>query len=271
VYARLTGWGQQGPFAPMAGHDIDYIALSGALSTIGRRGERPVPPVNLLGDFAGGGMLCAFGIVLALFERCRSGKGQIIDSAMVDGAANLATFLYGFRAAGLWSCEHGTNLLDTGAPFYDTYETADGKYMAVGAIEPQFYAELLRGLDLDPDVMPHQMDREAWPETRKVFAERFRSRTRDEWCAVFDGTDACVAPVLDLDEAPKHPHNVARSTFVGGPKDAPLPAPAPRLSRTPGRAACDAPLPGQHSREIFSELGLSEEEIEEGIKTGAIG
>ncbi len=271
VYARLTGWGQRGPFASMAGHDIDYIALSGALSTIGRRGDRPLPPVNLLGDFAGGGMLCAFGIVTALFERSRSGKGQVIDSAMVDGAANLATFLYGFRAAGLWSCERGTNLLDTGAPFYDTYETADGKYVAVGAIEPQFYAELLRGLELDPDAMPHQMDREAWPKTRKVFAERFRSRTRDQWCAVFDGTDACVAPVLDLDEAPRHPHNVERSMFVPGPNGARLPAPAPRLSRTPGQAAGDAPVPGRNNREIFLELGLNEREIEKLTTSGAIG
>ncbi len=271
VYARLTGWGQDGPYASMAGHDINYIAISGALSTIGRAGERPVPPVNLLGDFAGGGMLCALGIALALYERNRSGQGQVVDAAMVDGAANLATFLYGLRAANLWSGERGTNLLDTGAPFYDTYETADGKYVSVGAIEPQFYAALLSGLDLDADAMPHQMERDAWPDTHRRFAEVFRSRTRDEWAGVFDGTDACVAPVLDLDEAPQHPHNLARDTFSPGPQQSSMPSAAPRLSRTPAAASDDAPLPGQNCAEIFSEIGLSPEEITRLTEIGAIG
>ena len=271
IYARLTGWGQDGPYAAMAGHDIDYIALSGVLHMLGRKGERPLPPVNLLGDFAGGGMACALGIVLALFERTRSGRGQVIDAAMVDGAAGLATFLFGFQAAGLWSEERGTNLLDTGAPFYDTYETKDGKWMAVGAIEPQFYAALLQGLGLDADDMPHQMDRGAWNATRERFAGVFASKTRDEWCAVFDGTDACVAPILTPTEAPAHAHNRARATFVEGARGAPTPQAAPRLSRTPGTASGEAPVPGTHSRTIFSELGMSTDEIDRLTVEGAIG
>ncbi len=260
VYARLTGWGQGGPYGPMAGHDINYIALSGTLSCFGRKGERPLPPVNLLGDFAGGGMLCALGIALALFERERSGKGQVIDAAMVDGAANLATFLFGFRAAGLWSDEHGTNLLDTGAPFYDTYETADGKYVAVGAIEPQFYAQLLEGLDIDAATLSHQFDRDAWPATAARFAEVFKRRSRDKWAKVFDGTDACVAPILTLGEAPEHPHNVTRRAFVES-DGAPTPQPAPRLSRTPGTVGGAAPLPGQHTDEVLRVAGITADEI----------
>jgi alpha-methylacyl-CoA racemase len=227
--------------------------------------------VNLLGDFAGGGMLCALGIALALFERSRSGKGQVIDSAMVDGAANIAAFLFGFRAAGLWSDERGTNLLDTGAPFYDTYETKDGKWVSVGAIEPQFYAALLNGLGLDPDNLPHQMDRSAWEQTHERFAAVFRSKTRDEWSAIFDGTDACVAPVLSMGEAPEHPHNRHRGTFVAGLKGAPAPGPAPRLSRTPGHAADQAPVPGSDSASVFAEVGMSAEEIARLTAEGAIG
>jgi alpha-methylacyl-CoA racemase len=271
VYARLTGWGQDGPYAPMAGHDIDYIAISGALGLCGRRGERPLAPVNLVGDFAGGGMLCALGITLALIERSRSGKGQVVDAAMVDGAANLSTFLYGFHAAGLWSLERGTNMLDTGAPFYDTYETADGKHVAVGAIEPQFYARLLEGLGLAEADLPHQMDREQWDTMRDRFADVFRTRTRDEWSAVFDGTDACVAPILDLAEAKRHPHNVARKAFVPGIGGAEVPAPAPRLSRTPGQAPASAPIPGADSAEIFAQAGLGADEIERLTAAGAIG
>jgi alpha-methylacyl-CoA racemase len=272
IYARLTGWGQEGPYAGMAGHDIDYIAMSGVLHLLGRKGERPLPPVNLLGDFAGGGMLCALGVVLALLERTRSGKGQVIDSAMVDGAANLATFLFGFDAAGLWSEERGTNLLDTGAPFYDTYETRDGKWVAVGAIEPQFYAALLAGLGLDAaDEMPHQMDRSAWDATRERFAAVFKTKTREQWSKVFEGTDACVAPILSLREAPAHPHNRQRRMFVEGLRGAPAPQAAPRLSRTPGAASERAPVPGADSTAIFSELGLSKEEIERLTGEGAIG
>jgi alpha-methylacyl-CoA racemase len=255
----------------MAGHDINYIALSGALSLIGRRGERPLPPVNLLGDFAAGGMLCALGVMIALFERERSGKGQVVDAAMVDGTANLCAFLYGFKASGLWPGERGTNILDSGAPFYDTYETADGGYMAVGAIEPQFYRTLLEGLGLNPEEMPHQMDRDCWPETAQTFTTIFKGRSRNQWCEVFDGSDACVAPVLELGEAPRHHHNLARATFFRGPQDAPAPAPAPRLSRTPGRGSPETPLAGSSSAEIFAELGLSKEEMAKLTEAGIIG
>jgi alpha-methylacyl-CoA racemase len=271
VYARLTGWGQGGPYGPMAGHDINYIAISGALGCFARKGDRPLPPVNLLGDFAGGGMLCAMGVVLALFERSRSGRGQVIDSAMVDGAANLATFLFGFRAAGLWSDEAGTNLLDTGAPFYDTYETADGKFMSVGAIEPQFYAKLLEGLGLDESEMPHQYDRDAWPGTAARFRAVFKTRTRDEWAGIFDGTDACVAPILTLTEAPEHPHNRARGTFTHAVAGGIAPQAAPRLLRTPGKAATDAPLPGAHTEEVLRAAGLTAEETRALTTDGVVG
>ncbi len=270
VYARLTGYGQSGPYAGMAGHDINYIAISGALSVIGRRGEKPLAPINLLGDFAGGGMLCALGVGFALVERARSGKGQVIDAAMVDGAAHLASFIYKFRAAGLWKDERGTNMLDSGAPFYDTYTTKDGKYVSVGAIEPQFYAALLEGLDLDPATMPHQLDQSQWPATARKFTEIFASRTRDEWSAVFDGTDACVAPVLGLGEAAQHPHNVARHTLLTGANGHAEPAPAPRLSRTPGQAGTAMPQPAQHTAEVLGEYGFSAAEIESLKAGGAI-
>ena len=271
VFARLTGWGQDGPYATMAGHDIDYIAMSGALSLFGRPGDKPLPPVNLLGDFAGGGMLCAMGILLALFEKTRSGKGQVVDAAMVDGAAHLSTFLFGFFRAGLWSKDRGTNLLDTGAPFYDTYATSDGEFMAVGAIEPQFYVLLLQGLELDADALPHQMDREAWPRMRELFTKTFASKTRDAWAKIFDGTDACVAPILGLDEAADHPVNVARKVFVEGVGGQPMPAPAPRLSRTPGHASTKAPIPGTDTDDVLAGLGLSKERIEELRRSGAVG
>lgn len=271
VYARLTGWGQAGPYAAMAGHDTNYIAISGALSCFARRGERPLPPVNLLGDFAGGGMLCAMGVVLALFERSRSGRGQVIDSAMVDGAANLAAFLFGFRAAGLWSDEAGTNLLDGGAPFYDTYETADGKFMSVGAIEPQFYAQLLEGLGLDASEMAHQYDRDAWPKTAARFADVFKTKSRDQWAVIFDGTDACVAPILTLGEAPGHPHNRARGTFTRGVGGSIAPQAAPRLSRTPGHAATAAPLPGANTEEVLLTCGVTAEDSKKLVAEGVVG
>lgn len=271
IFARLTGWGQSGPYAAMAGHDIDYIAISGALGLFGRPGDKPLPPINLLGDFAGGGMLCALGIVLALFERSRSGKGQVVDSAMVDGAAHLSSFLFGFFHAGLWSKERGTNLLDTGAPFYDTYRAADGEYVAVGAIEPQFYARLLEGLGLDPEALPHQMDRGAWPQTRELFTQTFAKKTRAEWTAIFDGTDACVAPILGLDEAAGHPANIARQVFVPGIDGNPMPAPAPRLSRTPGHGSPVAPLPGADTDAVLAEAGLGADRIEELRRAGAVG
>ncbi|RLB14710.1 MAG: CoA transferase, partial [Deltaproteobacteria bacterium] len=204
IYARLTGWGQCGPYASMAGHDIDYIALSGALSLFRRKGEKPLPPCNILGDFAGGGMLCAMGILLALIERSRSGKGQVIDAAMLDGAANLSTFFYGLLGNGLMTLDIGTNVLDSGAPYYQTYETADGKFVAVGAIEARFYEKLLQGLGLDPSTLPDQNDTKRWPEMTQRFAGVFKTKTRDEWMKIFEGTDACVAPVLELDEVNAH-------------------------------------------------------------------
>jgi alpha-methylacyl-CoA racemase len=271
VYARLTGYGQTGPYAGMAGHDIDYIAISGMLSTIGRRDERPVAPINLLGDFAGGGMLCALGIALALVERGRSGKGQIVDAAMCDGAAYIGTFIYKFRNMGMWNDERGTNLLDGGAPYYETYRTKDGKFMAVGAIEPQFYEILVRGLGLDPAALPAQLDRSHWEETGEKFAEIFAGKTRDEWCAIFDGTDACVAPVLGLGEVADHPHPRARNLLVPDDKGKLEPVPAPRLSRTPGRVGSGLPKSGEHSDEVLAELGFPAEEVASLRRAGAIG
>ncbi|MGH3157002.1 MAG: CaiB/BaiF CoA transferase family protein, partial [Streptosporangiaceae bacterium] len=243
VFARMTGWGQDGPLAPTAGHDIDYIAVSGALHGIGRAGERPVPPLNLVGDFGGGGILLALGVLAALLERERSGRGQVVDAAMVDGSALLNTFLYGLLSSGAWREERGTNLLDGGAPFYDTYQTADGRYVAVGALEPKFYAELLAGLGLADAGLPGQYDRAGWPVLRQRFTEAFARQTRDEWTATFSDSDACVAPVLTPSEAPYHPHTAARGTFLAG--DGPVqPAPAPRFSRTPNAAPQPPPRPG---------------------------
>jgi alpha-methylacyl-CoA racemase len=232
VYARMTGWGQEGPLAGRAGHDIDYIALAGALEPIGRAGERPHAPLNLIGDFAGGGMLLAVGVLAALLERERSGRGQVVDAAMVDGSALLTAFLHGMIGAGRWPHPRGRNMLDGGAPFYDTYATADGGFVAVGALEPAFYRALLDGLGLTHEDLPGQHDRAGWPSVRARFGEVFATRTREEWSLLFEGTDACVAPVLAPTEAPDHPHNRARNTFVevGGVAQ---PAPAPRFGRTP--------------------------------------
>ncbi|WP_030441608.1 CaiB/BaiF CoA transferase family protein, partial [Actinoplanes subtropicus] len=236
VYARMTGWGQHGPLAERAGHDIDYIALAGALEPIGRAGERPHAPLNLIADFAGGGMLLAVGVLAALLERERSGRGQVVDAAMVDGSALLTTFLRGMIDGGGWRGARGENVLDGGAPFYDTYETSDGGFLAVGAIEPAFYRALLTGLGLaDAPDLPGQHDRTGWPALRDRFARTFATRTRDEWAAVFAGSDACVTPVLSPAEAPAHPHNRARDTFVEV-EGRPQPAPAPRFGRTPAAA-----------------------------------
>ncbi|MFI7601929.1 CaiB/BaiF CoA transferase family protein [Actinoplanes sp. NPDC049681] len=243
VYARMTGWGQQGPLAHRAGHDIDYIAVAGALDPLGRAGQAPHAPLNLLGDFAGGGMLLALGVLAALLERERSGAGQVVDAAMVDGSALLTAFLHGMIGAGRWNGPRGTNLLDGGAPFYDTYAAADGGFLAVGALEPAFYANLLAGLGLDGDPgLPDQYDRGGWPVLRQRFTEAFARRTRDEWTAIFDGRDACVAPVLSPAEAPRHPHNRARGTFVEVGADT-QPAPAPRFGRTPAAPPRPAPDP----------------------------
>ena len=269
VYGRMTGWGQDGPMAQAAGHDINYIALAGALAHIGRKGEKPLPPLNLVGDFGGGGMLLAFGIVCALVERATSGKGQVVDAAMVDGASVLMAMMHGFRHSGMWSDERGTNLLDTGAHFYDTYETQDGKYISLGSIEPQFYAELLEKTGLAGEDLPRQMDRAEWP----AFAERltaiFKAKTRDEWCEIMEGSDVCFAPVLTIPEAYEHPHNVKRSTFVevAGIRQ---PAPAPRFDRTPPEIVRPGAHPGQHTDEALTDWGFTPEDLETLRTTKAI-
>lgn len=260
VYGRMTGWGQTGPYSNMAGHDINYIALSGVLGTIGREGEPPVPPVNLVGDFGGGGMLLALGICAAFVEVQTSGKGQVVDAAMTDGSALLATMIHTFLSMGVWG-DRGTNMLDTGAPFYDVYECADGEYISLGSIEPQFYAELLRITGLDQEELPKQMDRSQWPKMKLKIAETIRSKTRDQWVELMEGTDVCFAPVLSPSEACAHPHNVERETFVevAGVKQ---PAPAPRFSRTPGVIDGPPPHPGEHTEEVLSSWGFSENEIQ---------
>ena len=260
VYGRMTGWGQAGPWAPMAGHDIDYIALAGALDPIGRAGEAPLPPINLVGDFGGGGMYLAFGVLAGVYEAQRSGKGQVIDAAMVDGAASLMTMTHSFRAMGMWKDERGTNMLDTGAHFYEVYETADAQFLAVGAIEPQFYDALLDGLGLDKADLPWQHDREQWPALKEQFAGIIKTKTRDEWMAIFDGTDACVAPVLSIPEALEHPHNVERGTFVEV-AGIPQPGPAPRFDRTPAAIKGPPAHAGQHTDEILREAGIDDDAI----------
>jgi alpha-methylacyl-CoA racemase len=240
VYGRVTGWGQEGPLAQAASHDINYIALVGALHAFGRRGQPPTPPLNLIGDFAGGALYLAFGIVCALLEAQRSGRGQVVDAAMVDGSASLMTAFHGMVASGLATHERGTNHLDTGSHFYNVYECADGCWISIAPIEGKFYAELLRRLDIDPATMPPQMNREQWPEAEAQLANLFKTRTQKEWCALLEGTDACFAPVLTTDEAPAHPHNAVRGTYVE--IDGIIqPAPAPRFSRTPP----DVPIPPQ--------------------------
>jgi alpha-methylacyl-CoA racemase len=261
VYARMTGWGQFGPLAHAAGHDMNYIAISGALHAIGRAGERPVPPINLVGDFGGGGLLQAYGIVCALLERQRSGKGQVIDTAMTDGAALLMTMMYGFKAAGMWKDSPESNLLDGAAHFYDTYTCKDGRHVAIGSIEPQFYALLLEktGLKDDPEFR-NQMNQRKWPELKAKLQAVFLTRTRDEWTEIMEGSDVCFGPVLSMEEAPRHPHNVARQTFVER-EGVVQPAPAPRFSRTPGELPTTPPKAGQHNDEALADWGLSATEI----------
>ncbi len=258
VYGRMTGWGQGGPLAPRAGHDINYIALAGVLNAFGRKGEAPVPPLNLVGDFGGGGMLLGFGVVCGLLEAQRSGRGQVIDAAMVDGAALLAGMFQGLLAANQWSEERGTNILDTGAPWYDVYQTADRKYVAIGAIEDKFFAELgsrLKLLDL-----PAQHDRSRWPEMRRRFADTFKSKTRDEWCRIFEGSDACFAPVLSWSEARKDRHTVARSAYVKV-ADVEQPAPAPRFSRTRTAVPQTPPERGEGGRQALADWGFDGSEM----------
>jgi alpha-methylacyl-CoA racemase len=256
----LTGWGQEGPYADAAGHDIDYIALAGALEPLGREGQPPTPPINVLGDFAGGGMLLAFGIAAAAFERERTGQGQVIDAAMVDGAALMLTPFYGARASGFWG-ERGTNLLDTGAPFYDVYETADAQWIAVGAIEPQFYAALLSVLGLDAAALPDRDDHANWPTLKHRFAELFRTRTRDEWVAAADGADACLAPVLTPPEATEHPHNRARGTFLEL-RGVPQPAPAPRFSRSRLTTPAPPQQPGESTEAALASFGFDVADVD---------
>ena len=268
VYGRMTGWGQDGPLAHTAGHDITYIALSGALHAIGTP-EQPLPPLNLVGDFGGGAMMLAWGMMAALWEAQRSGQGQVVDAAMVDGAAYLMAMLYGVKAAGLWSQQRGANLLDGGAFFYGTYACSDGKFVAVGPIEPQFYAEFLARLGSeDPDLASHY-DPSAWPQQRAKLAAILLTKPRDEWCALFEGTDACVAPVLDMDEAPDHPHNRARATFITV-DDVLQPAPAPRLSRTPAAIQGPPPAPGADTEAVLLAWGFGETEVAALRAAGAI-
>jgi len=261
VYGRMTGWGQEGPLSARAGHDINYIALSGVLHAIGRAGGAPVPPLNLVGDFGGGGMLLAFGIACALLEAKRSGKGQVVDAAMVDGASLLAAMFSGMLAAKRWSETRGENFLDTGAPWYDVYETKDGKHVAIGSIEPKFYEELLLRLGVNARDLPPQNDRKGWPFIRKTFETKFKSKTRDDWCRVFEGSDACFAPVLTFSEARTHPHNAARrgSVRVGRVEQ---PAPAPRFSRTPGEIRRTPPERGEGGRQALVDWGFSAAELE---------
>src|SRR5580692_1558729 len=270
VYGRMTGWGQDGPMGLMAGHDIDYISIGGALWSMGRADSAPVPPLNLVGDFGGGGMLLAVGMVAALIEAARSGEGQVVDAAMTDGSAVLMTMIHAFRLHGLWNDERGANMLDTGAPFYEVYETADGKWMGVGAIESQFYAALLEGLGLTGDAsLPPQMSRDEWPAMKVRFAEVFRGKTRDEWTAIFDGTDACVAPVLSPWEAPLHPHNQARSTFIEV-EGAVQPAPSPRFSRTPSAVSKPPSFPGADTVSGLVEWGVAEDVVAKLRGSGAL-
>ncbi len=276
VFGRMTGWGQDGPYARTAGHDINYIALAGVLEHLGRAGEKPTPPINLVGDFGGGGMLLAFGVVCGLLEAKGSGRGQVVDAAMVDGSAVLMTMMWGFRHMGIWSDERGTNMLDTAAHFYDTYECADGRFVSIGSIEPQFYAELLEHSGLAAEFagrdeeLPHQMDKEQWPHLKARLTEIFATRTRDEWCRVMEGTDICFAPVLSMEEAARHPHNVERGTFieVAGLTQ---PAPAPRFDRTPPEVQRPPAHVGQHTDEVLAEwLGADAARIDELRAAGTI-
>ncbi len=256
VYGRVTGWGQEGPLAQRAGHDINYIALTGILNAIGRAGGPPTPPLNLIGDFGGGGMLLAFGIVSALLEAQRSGRGQVVDAAMIDGAALLATMFSGMAAAGRWNEERGNNGLDGGAPWYDTYETRDGRFVAIGANEPKFYAELLERLGIAQEALPDRQDRAGWPVLRARFAEVFKTKTRDEWCAAFEDSDACFAPVLGFAEARHHPHIAARDGYVKAGR-VEQPAPAPRFSRTPGSIRSAPPERGSRGEQALTDWGFS--------------
>ena len=270
VYGRMTGWGQDGPLGERAGHDINYISISGALWPMGRSGDVPVPPLNLVGDFGGGGMMLAFGITAALLSARATGVGQVVDAAMTDGSASLMSMTYSFMAAGLWVEERGSNMLDTGAHFYEVYETSDGGYMAVGAIERKFYATLLEGLGLELGDFPDQMDRNSWPAMKERFAAIFKTKTRAEWTEIFEDVDACTTPVLAPSEAPAHRHNEARETFVEV-EGVLQPAPAPRFSVTPGEISKPPSTPGADTDEALAGWGVAEDRIATLRSEGAIG
>jgi len=269
VFGRMTGWGQEGPLANAAGHDINYISLSGALAAIGRPGSPPVPPLNLIGDFGGGGMLLALGLVAALLESKESKKGQVVDAAMTDGSALLMTMIYSMQSSGMWKTTMGSNLLDGGSHFYDTYECKDGKFISIGSIEPQFYALLCQIAELDEKVFSKQMSRDLWPEQKEEIKKIFLKKTRDEWCELMEGTDVCFAPVLDMSEAPQHPHNKERKTFIDL-EGVTQPAPAPRFSRTEPEVVSSPSIVGEHTNEVLSSIGLSEEDISSLKTSGAV-
>jgi alpha-methylacyl-CoA racemase len=268
VYGRMTGWGQDGPLAGTAGHDIDYIALSGALHAVGTP-STPLPPANLVGDYGGGGMLLAVGLLAGLIQARSTGEGQVVDAAMLDGSALLTTSMHGYIAEGFWTQQRGANLLDGGAPFYSVYETADGGHMAVGAIEPQFFAVLLEALEIPPDSVGAQSDRERWPEMRSRLAARFLERSRDEWAGLLQGLDACVAPVLTPSEAPRHRHNMERGVFVEV-EGLLQPAPAPRFSGTPASVPTGPVYPGRDTDVILASLGLTQDDISKLRQVGAV-
>ncbi|MCX7902416.1 MAG: CoA transferase [Burkholderiaceae bacterium] len=271
VYGRMTGFGQAGPLAQAAGHDLNYIALTGALAAIGPAGGAPVPPLNLVGDYGGGALYLAVGILAALLERQRSGQGQVVDAAMVDGAASLMAMFYGLAAAGGWDVQQrGANLLDGGAPFYAVYQTADDQFVSVAALEPKFFAELAQRIGLEPQWVARQYDRASWPQLRERLATIFRSRTRAQWCELLEGSDACFAPVLSMAEAPRHPHNAARGTFIEM-NGYPQPAPAPRFSRTPAGMPKPAPQVGAHTEEVLREAGFEQTQIAALRAAGVIG
>ena len=270
VYGRMTGWGQEGPIASAAGHDINYIALSGALGAIGTEGGQPVPPLNLVGDFGGGALYLAFGVCAGIIEARQSGQGQVIDAAMIDGAASLLTAIYGIYASGGWNLDRGTNVLDTGAHFYGTYECADGEWISIGSIEGKFHAELLEKLGLDESDIPDRMDAARWKEHKKRLTGLFLEKTRQEWCDLMEGSDVCFAPVLSMAEAPGHPHNKERGTFVEI-EGVVQPGPAPRFSRTPGAVQGPVPDPGQHTDEVLADWGWSAESIASLRAAGAFG
>ena len=269
VFGRMTGWGQEGPLANAAGHDINYISLTGALAAIGRPGSPPVPPLNLIGDFGGGGMLLALGLVAALLESKESKKGQVVDAAMTDGSALLMTMIYTMQSSGVWKTSMGSNLLDGGSHFYDTYECKDGKFISLGSIEPQFYALLCQIAELDESIFGNQMSRDSWPEQKEAIKKIILDKTRDEWCELMEGTDVCFAPVLDMSEAPKHPHNVERKTFIDL-EGVTQPAPAPRFSRTEPEVVSSPSVVGEHTDEVLTSIGFSDEDINTLKTSGAV-